>query len=145
MQAEITIEARALGRKKPLFPTWSIPLATIPQESPTALVLRDLITRVVLEEVRAFQERQAERRLVYLLTAAQIELGVERGKVDMGGRDLDQQVDPQAAVSAALQAFQDGLYFVFVDGDQALTLDDRVRLGPSTRVSFIRLVALAGG
>lgn len=145
MQAELTIEARTLGSKKPLLPTWSIPLSAILKEPPISPVLRDLITRVVLEEVCAFQERQVERRLVRLLTAAQIELGVEWGKVDMGGRDLDQQVDPQTAVDTALQAFQDGLYFVFVDGDQVLSLDDPVRLGPGIRVSFVRLVALAGG
>jgi hypothetical protein len=145
MQSGITVEARALGRKKPLFPSWSIPLSTILQDSPTSLALRDLITRVVLEEVHAFQKRQAERRLVHLLTAAQIELGVERGKVDMGGRDLDQYVDPLAAVDTALQAFDDGLYFVFVDGDQVQALEDSVRLGPGGRVSFVRLVALAGG
>ena len=145
MQAEITVEARALGRKKPIIPTWSIPLSTVLLDAPTSLALRDLITRVVLEEVDAFRKRQAERRLVHVLTATQIELGVQQGKVDMGGRDLDQRVDPQTAVDTALQAFEDGLYFVFVDGDQVLTLDDPVRLGPGSRLSFVRLVALAGG
>jgi hypothetical protein len=115
------------------------------QEPPSAVVLQELISRVVLDEVTAFQKRQTERRFVHLLTATEIDLGVERGKVDMGGRDLNQQVDPQAAVDTALQAFLDGLYFVFVDGEQVLGLDDPVRLDPGSTVSFVRLVALAGG
>ena len=107
----IAISGKTLGRKKPLFADWSIPLPPDLGEG-GALTLRDLIARVVRAEVEAFQQRQQERRLLRALTAGDIDQGVVKGKVDMGGRDLEQQVDPEDAVGTALQAFEDGLYLV---------------------------------
>ena len=48
----------------------------------------------------------------------------------MGGRDLQQQVDPQAAVENALQGFEDGFYFVFINDEQQQDLDGEVYLKP---------------
>ena len=104
-----------------------------------------LITRVVREEVTAFRERQEARRLVSALTAAQIAAGAAKGKIDMGGRDDVQEVDADAAVATALLAFEDGLYYVFVDDEQCPALDAQIALKPDSRVTFLRLVALAGG
>jgi hypothetical protein len=71
---------------------------------------------------------------------------VARGKVDAGGREgASAEVDERAAVETALLAFEDGLYFVFVDDAQQESLDGEVRLRPDSRVTFLRLVALAGG
>jgi hypothetical protein len=55
------------------------------------------------------------------------------------------EVDDDVAVAVALQAFEDGLYFVFLDGQQQEDLDAEVRLRPDSTLTFIRLVALAGG
>ena len=110
------------------------------------LTLRDLITRIVLEEVQAFRERRAERRLIRALTETQIAEGVGRGKVEMGGREDEPDVaDSEAAVATALLAFEDGLYYVFVDNEHRLSLDKEIRLRTESRVTFLRLVALAGG
>jgi hypothetical protein len=138
----LTIDARLWGQKKPLFAGWALEL---PREAGTHLSLRELITCVVQAEVRAFQERQAERRLARVLSPGQIEQALTRGKVDLGQSELNQAVDLASAVSAALQAFEDGLYFVFVAGEQVTTLEAELVLQPQTRVSFVRLVALAGG
>jgi hypothetical protein len=138
----LTIDARLLGQKRPLFSGWRLELAPGDHAS---LSLRQLIGHVVAAEVRAFQRRQAERRLARVLSPEQIEQGLARGKVELGERDLDQQVDDAAAIAAALQAFEDGLYFVFVEGEQITALEAEIELRPETRVSFVRLVALAGG
>jgi hypothetical protein len=139
----ITISGKALGRKKPLFADWSIPLP--PDAGDGGLTLRDLIGRVVRAEVDAFRTRQQERALFRALTARQIEEGAARGKVEMGGRDLAQEVDADEAVAVALQAFEDGLYLVAVDGQEQRSLDVPVRLNDDSRVAFIRLTLLAGG
>jgi hypothetical protein len=145
MQATITVEAKVVGRRKPVLTGWSIPFPPVVEDSAAPILLCELISCIVLEEVDAFRKRQEERRLVQVLSPEQIQLGVDKGKVDMGGRDIDQDVNPQAAVATALQAFEDGLYFVFVDGEQHLELDRPVRLSPDSQVTFIRLVPLAGG
>ena len=95
--------------------------------------------------MEAFRTRREQRRLTRVLTKADISLGVERGKVDMGGRDLEQEVEPQAAVDNALQAFEDGLYFVFIDDEQQQALDSEVYLKPNSHLTFLRLVPLVGG
>ena len=107
--------------------------------------LRDLITTIVRAEVAQFQARQAERQLVRWLTASEIEAAAGRGKVDLGDRDDVQAVAPDEAVGAALLAFEDGLYLVFVDGAQQHDLDAEVMARPDSRLTFVRLTLLAGG
>ena len=138
----LIIDARLLGQKKPLLAGWTLEL---PDGTSTTISLRALITHVVEAEVDAFQQRQTERRLARVLNPIQIEQGLARGKVDLGERELNQLVEAPQAVTAALQAFEDGLYFVFVGGSQVTELEVELVLQPQTQVSFLRLVALAGG
>ena len=146
MSATITIEAKVAGQKRPLVPGWEMALPPETEGRGERLRLRDFITRVVLQEVAAYRERQEERRLIHALTAAQIQRGVEQGKIDSGGREeTAADVEPQDAVDTALLAFQDGLYYVFIDGEQHADLETEVYLQPGSRVTFLRLVALAGG
>ena len=137
------ISGKALGRKKPLFEDFSIPVDSAGGDN--GQTLRDLISRIVRLEVEAFRDRQAQRRLTRYLTTAQIEEGLEKGKVDSGGSDLDQQVDTEAAIATALQAFEDGIYLVVLDGVEQKELDREIFVRPDSRITFIRLALLAGG
>lgn len=141
----ITIAGKALGQRRPLFEDWSIPFPPDLRGEGDELTVRDLIARVVRSEVASFRERQEERKLARVLSAGQIADAAARGKVDMGGRDLGQSVDDDQAVAAALQAFEDGLYLVVLDGLELRDLDRRVFLNPDSRLTFIRLALLAGG
>lgn len=138
----LLIEAKLVGQRRPLFDGWRI---DIPDFKGDHLRLRDLITRVVLEEVEAFKKWQQERRLARVLSPAEIEAGRITGKIDSGERDLQQTVDLDVAVGTALQAFEDSLYYVFVDGVQQTNLDSEVFLHTESQITFLRLVALAGG
>lgn len=142
----LTVEAKVVGQKRPVFTDYRVPL---PPEATDAgrITLRDLITRIVHHEVAAFTQRQEERRLARVLSPAQIADGAQRGRIDSGEREPAQPdgVNTEAAVSAALQAFEDGLYYVFLDDVQQEALDQTVFVGEDSRVMFIRLVALAGG
>ena len=145
MAKTITIEGRQLGSRRPLLPEHNIPYPTELTHGARQLTLRAFIDHVVRREVAAFRQRQEERRLFRVLTERQIARGAAQGKVDPGGRKLAQEVDEDEAATMALQAFEDGLYFVFVDGAQQEDLDCPLLLGPESRVTFVRLVALAGG
>ncbi len=140
----LTIDARAPGRRRPLIPQWQIPLPPDPTGRGEPLTLRALISRIVLAEVAAFRDRQATRNLVRVLSAAEIDEGAATGRVDAGGRTLHQVVDDGAAVGTALQAFEDGLYLVLIDGREQRDLDEQVFPGPDSHVTFLRLVMLAG-
>jgi hypothetical protein len=141
----VTVEAKVVGQKKPLFTGWRTPIPN--RDGSTPITLRDLITAIVLKEVEAFKQRQEQRRLEQIFTAEQIQQGAERGRINIGGREdfTPQEVDEQAAVGAALQAFEDGLYYVFLDDAQQESLDQQVFVGDDSRVLFVRLIALAGG
>ncbi len=142
----VLVEARVVGKKKPFLDEWSVDLP--PQESghgDGGLTLRELIARVVRAEVASFKKRQRARRLVQVLSARSIEAGRARGKIDSGGRDLKQEVDAEQAVGRALSAFEDGLYLVFLDGEERKDLDEQVFMNRDSRLLFLRLVALAGG
>ena len=141
----ITINGKTVGRKKPLFADWSIPFPPDLRPGGDRLTLRDLITRIVRAEVEAFRQRQHDRQFLRALTEKEIADAAGKGKVDMGGRKLQQAVDDEAAVGTALQAFGDGLYLVIVDGEEQAELDREVHLQPDSRVTFVRLVMLAGG
>jgi hypothetical protein len=133
-----------MGRRKPLVPDWQVPWPPDEHGDGEPLTLRQLITRVVLQEVEAFGRRQEERRFVRILTERQIEVGLTKGRVDSGGRELHQPVDGEAAVGNALQAFEDGIYLVVLDGEEQRDLDREVHLQPDSHLVFIRLVMLAG-
>jgi hypothetical protein len=139
MSSTLTISGKVLGRIKPLFQDWSISLSS------PSLTLKELISRIVLEEIAAFRTRQEERRLVKVLSPEEIYQGVQRGKIDMGGREISQEIDTEAAIENAWQYFADGFYFVFVDDKQIETLDSPVSLNDNSEIVFLRLIPLVGG
>ena len=120
-----------------LPPEWS-------PERGEPLTLREVITRIVLQEVESFRQRQQQRRLVRILTEQQIEEGLAKGRVEAGGSNLDQRVDPEIAVATALQAFEDGIYLVILDGEEQRDLDREVNVHAGSHLVFVRLTLLAG-
>jgi hypothetical protein len=141
----LTVSGKALGRKKPLFADFSVPIPPAAQGAGGSTTLRQLIEHVVRAEVAAFKERQAERRFIKALTDKQIETALEKGKVDMGGHDVKQAVDVEQAIGVALQAFTDGLYLVVLDGQEKQKLDEQIYLQPDSTITFLRMTMLAGG
>lgn len=144
MLRAIAVEGKVLGRRRPLFTDWSVPLPPATNGG-GSFTLRDLIMCVVRCEVGAFHTRQAEQRLLRILSKAEIESGLAQGKVTMGDRDFTQSVDVNAAIDTAIMGFIDGLYYVFLDDVQQEDLDATVRLKTDSRLTFLRLVALVGG
>lgn len=142
----ITVQGRALGTRRPLFADWSIPLPPeLSGDGGDGPTLRRLIEAVVRREVGAFRSRAEGRRLDRVLSREDIARGAARGKVDPASADVISEVDEEAAVSSALQAFEDGLYLVILDGEEHRDLDARIAVGPDSTVTFVRLTLLAGG
>lgn len=110
---------------------------------------RQLIEAAVTAEVAAYEARAEEASLVGVLTRKSLADGLARGAVRPGGRQEEAgepaPVDVAAAVDAALLAFGDGFFKVFV-GDSELADDDSpVSVPDGTALLFLRLVPLAGG
>jgi hypothetical protein len=140
----ISVGAKVVGQRQRVFDDWRVPIP--PERDGERRTLRELISLIVVHEVEAFRARQEERKLARVLSPAQIAEGAARGKVDAGASEVGvQEVNDEAAVATALQAFEDGLYFVFIDDVQQTDLDATVYVGEGSRLMFVRLVALIGG
>jgi hypothetical protein len=118
---------------------------------------RQLIEASVAAEVTAFHARAEEASLVRVLTREGLARELATGAVRAGGPQdpvLTDTVDTAAgepapvavgaAVDAALLAFGDGLFKVFV-ADRELTDDAPVALADGAQLLFLRLMPLAGG
>ena len=148
----ILVSGRALGSRRPLFADWSIPLPPDDFGGGAGLTLRDLISRIVRAEVEAFTTRQEARRLDRVLSREDIARAAASGKVAPEGREPGgihgvehaRAPDPADAIDTALQAFEDGLYLVLLDEQERRDLDEQVFVKPDSRITFLRLVFLAG-
>jgi hypothetical protein len=145
MSTPVSVSTRQLARRKKLLEDWSISLPPIWFEGGEGGTLRDLITQTVVENVEMFKKRQEANRFHHVLTSTQIQAAVDKGKVDMGGRKPNWEVDTVGAVGTAIQAFEDGIYLVIIDGIEYRDLDAQVYLQPDSQIVFLRLVMLAGG
>lgn len=134
------LEIKAPGAKEPIFAPWSFDPFS-PEGGGEPFRVRDLITKLAHESVRDFHLREADRDRP--LTPEKLAEALARGKVG-SARNERQTVDPDEAAGQALQAFEDGLFLLFVDEEEKQSLEDEVHLNPETRVTVVRLVALAG-
>lgn len=139
------VETRLAGKRARLLDRWSLP----PLHGPDGgggegLTLRALITRIVRDEVSAFDDREKRRRRVSVLSSSDIADSAAKGRVDPGGRAPRGPVDADAAIGAALQGFEDGLYLVILDGVEQTELDRQIYPTAESQLVFLRLTFLAG-
>jgi hypothetical protein len=125
---------------------------------PGQVTARQVIEASVTAEVAAYQARAEEAGLVRVLTREGLARDLVTGVVRTGGPQdtvdtaaedtvpIDTvPVDTGAAVDAALLAFADGLFKIFV-ADRELADDDApVALTDGAQLLFLRLMPLAGG
>jgi hypothetical protein len=111
---------------------------------PGPVRVRQLIEAAVAAEVAAYEARAGEASLVRVLTEKSLLGDLDRGAVRMGDAAAAEPVDLAAAVEAALLAFDDGIFKVFV-GDREVEDSAPVGLADGAAVLFLRLVPLAGG
>lgn len=109
------------------------------------MTAQQLIEASVAAEVAACEDRAAEASLVRVLTGTSLAADLNRGAVRMGGIPPAGPVDLAAAVDAALLAFDDGIFKVFVGEQELAGSAAPAELTDGANVLFLRLVPLAGG
>jgi len=139
------ISAKQLGKKKPPVDDWHYtPPDEIFNSGDGGITLRKLIIRIVLDEVDAYNERQKQQSFIKVLTQKKIDDAAKSGKISMGGAEETQFANSEAAAVEAIQAFEDGLYLVFLDGAEQTDLDAQVYISTESNMTFIKLTFLAG-
>jgi hypothetical protein len=132
------VEARVVGRPQDIE---SRDVAV----QPGSHALRTVLRQLVETEVGDFARRRREASLLRILTPADLVRGVESGRYAAEPRPAQGLPAVEDAWRRTVEAFDDGLFFVFVDGHQVEELETVVTIGPGTRLRLVRLVALAGG
>lgn len=105
---------------------------------------RQIIEAAVAAEVAAYEARGQAASLVRVLTEKSLLDDLDRGAVRMGDVASARPADLAAAAEAALLAFDDGIFKVFV-GDREVEGSALIDLTDGAAVLFLRLVPLAGG
>jgi hypothetical protein len=137
---DLVIRAEVVGRRgmsfAPLHLQCSFPSQTA----------RDLLSAVVEQQLDEFRVRKQNAQLLRVLSVEAIEEGGRAGRIVSGAQDPDARIPSLPdAVHSALQAFEDGFFYMFVNGVQVDSLDFPIGDQQNIDLLFLRLTPLAGG
>ncbi|MGJ8656152.1 MAG: hypothetical protein ACSHX6_06860 [Akkermansiaceae bacterium] len=136
---------KTLGKRKPPIDDWHYtPPPEITDPGNGGTTLRELLTAIVQEEVRQFNTRQKKQQLTSILSQKNIQQHAKQGKISMGGNEKTTLASSEEAIFVTLEAFQDGLYLVFIDDVEQLDLDAQVYISTSSKMTFVKLTFLTG-
>ncbi|MCZ8522067.1 MULTISPECIES: hypothetical protein [Paenibacillus] len=134
----IFVTVKSLAKRKNYLEKVEIVLEEEPH------TLRELLTALVVQNVKRFNASAAETPLVHYLTADEIDLQRGVGKVGFGTKYNEAAAKEQEAVDTAILAFEDGLYRVFIDEEEAERLDDPLHVNDGADIALIKFTMLAG-
>ena len=105
-----------------------------------------LIAAFVTAEVTRFNERAtAGETVLRYLTSEEIADAATVGKIGFDTDYNGQVQDLTAAIENARQSFEDGIYRIFINGNEVGdALDTPVTLRENDEITFVRLTMLAG-
>ena len=135
---KIYITMKSLAKRKDYLTKKEIHL-----ELPPA-TFRELLTELVAARVQEYNATSIESKLVSFLTNEAIEQQAVTGKVGFGTKYNDQKAELQTAAITAIQAFEDGLYRVFINEKEQVDLDVPLDLQEGDQLTLIKLTMLAG-
>lgn len=115
--------------------------------------VRELVRRVVTEQLRDLQERRpssacapADALARHYLTQDEIDAAAREGRVRLQSKlETDADLDLEDEISRALRGFARGAFRVVVGGEMHMDPDEELTLTPDAKVTFLRLLPLAGG
>ena len=110
------------------------------------LLVGGLIAAFVTAEVTRFNARaEGGETVLRYLTSEEIADAATVGKIGFGADYNGQVQDLTAAIENARQSFEDGIYRIFINGEEAgETCDTPVTLRENDEITFVRLTMLAG-
>ncbi|ANY67623.1 hypothetical protein ABEW34_22160 [Paenibacillus algorifonticola] len=134
----VYITVKSLGKKKSYLDRLEWTFANKPD------TLKALITDLITVNVQKFNQKETDVPLVPYLTQSDVELQAETGKVGFGSIYNEQRASLDEALCTALLAFEDGLYKVFINGDEIEQMDSPLHIQDGDDLALIRFTMLAG-
>lgn len=137
---DLQIKLKQPGRKHPLIDNKIITVENL-DSSPT---LKALIEAIVYQQVLEYNRKSPEKNLLPFLSKSETEEQVIIGKVSFGSIYNENKADVEQAKKTALQAYEDGMFAMFVNDEEIKQLNATVALPENSVIVFIRLTFLAG-
>ena len=106
--------------------------------------VKDLLIEFVTINVKEFNEGFTENDVVPYLTDEKINDLSDAGKFSFGVDYNGKKQDLEKAIENALQSYEDGIYRVFVNGEELGKINDKLDLQENDELTFVRLTMLAG-
>ena len=133
----VYLKIKALSKHKPLIErvafTIDKPLATS----------KELVEYIVRRNVDDYNKKVVDAPLFRYLTSDELEDSVKTGKVGFNDRKNEKNQDAGKAVENALTCFDDGIFKLFINDEEA-GFGDSINLKDNDEITFIRLTMLAG-
>ena len=133
----VYLKVKALSKRKPFIDR--IPFEIL-EEITTAKMLVEYIVRRNAQE---YNNKPIDASILPYLTDDGLEAGAKIGKIGFGDRKNENVQDADKAVSNALMCFEDGIFRLFINDEEA-GIDDAITIKDGDEVTFIRLTMLAG-
>ncbi|BDD11689.1 hypothetical protein FUAX_41210 (plasmid) [Fulvitalea axinellae] len=147
---------KQVGKRKPFLSKKEI---IFPDAEAKEYSLEELLTIIVHQQVRVFNEKREELILSRLLEGSGVTLENPKsnvlskkkiddqaisGKVTFGDMENLKLADVQEAIETMKLAIKDGLVAIFHNGEQLDLLTDRLQVKDFDEFTFVRLTFLAG-
>ena len=136
---KLNVNIKQIGQRRQAVKPIPFEVAGAPE------TVRELITQTVTTCVREYEKRQQmSGEVPQPLTTQQITDMADVGKIAFGINYGEKKPDLQQAIETALQAFEDGIYRVFLNEEELTALDQQIALNEEDTLTFVRLTLLAG-
>lgn len=135
---KVYITVKSIGKRKNHLDRKEWQLTEAPE------TLKAFLTDLVTINVKEFNERQTDVPFVFYLTKSEVELQAASGKVGFGTIYNERKADAEEATHAALLAFEDGLYKMFINDNEVESLEESLALQEGDDIALIRFTLLAG-
>lgn len=134
----IYIQVKQLGRRKCSIEKIPVDLSTPPAN------VQELIKAIVSWQVSEYNERLQQSEVLKYLTCEEMKDKAASGKVGFGVNYNGKLALETEAIINALQSYEDGVFRIFRDEEEAGNLSDAILLKEGSTLTFIRLTMLSG-
>ncbi len=134
----ILITLKQAGKRRDHITALPFPLEHTPA------TVRELIVESVHTCVTQYNERVRRGESTFPLSDAQMDAMSETGKFAFGINYGQKEAQEATAVETALQAFEDGLFRLFLNSEELTDLNAPIQIQENDRLIFIRLTMLSG-
>lgn len=135
---KVTVNLKSIAKKKNSVKAMDLELENKPE------TVRQLIEETVKICVRAYNKRREETELLKGLTKEEIGDMAGVGKISFGINYGDRSADITKATENAIESYEDGIYRIFLNEEEAGKIDEPIEITDQTSLTFVRLTMLAG-